>query len=366
MVLLPLKYLKYMQIEFSEITDVGKVRKANEDSQGNLKTAEGHVFVVSDGMGGHVGGATASALSVKCILEYFSKPLVTDPALAIADAIQFANTQVYATALHNKQLSGMGATCVVLYLSNDGRAWYGHAGDSRIYHQRGSDLTRLTKDHSWVQFLVDTGEISAEEAETHPEKNRILRALGIEEDIRPEVCSQPIEICDGDRFLLCSDGLSGLVNDKELKELCAAGEVEAASRALMDLALERGGHDNISVSLVRVGDTGKTITLSLAKKRPQKKYRWALMFGVLASFALLLAWWLAQPAAVEAPRPMPVKGQDSTRKFDTLTPRSGTGVTRKTAQPALRKESKDSAQKKQPFQPPQRGADTAIRRPQTK
>jgi serine/threonine protein phosphatase PrpC len=348
MVLLP---LKNMHIEFAEITDVGKVRKANEDSLGNVKTAEGHVFVVSDGMGGHVGGATASALAVKCILEYFAKPLTTDPATALAEAIQFANTQVYATALHDIQLHGMGATCVVLYLSNDGRAWYGHVGDSRIYHQRGNDFNRLTKDHSWVQFLVDTGEISPDEAETHPEKNRILRALGIEDSIRPDVCAQPIELRDGDRFLLCSDGLSGLVNDKELLELGTSGNMEAVARACVDLALERGGNDNISVSLLQVSDTGKTITLVLDKKRTKGALRLPILLGIVLLAGVGGAWWLAKSAALSStgkvqPDSMLLKKKDSVRNATKPKPKE-----EQTAQPVASEKVQETDKNKDTTKP---------------
>jgi protein phosphatase len=306
MVLLP---LKNMHIEYAEKTDVGKVRSANEDCQGNIRTKEGHVFVVADGMGGHRGGATASALAVTFILEYMSKPVGANPAEAIAEAIRFANTQVFATALHDNTLHGMGATCVVLFVGHDGMAWYGHAGDSRIYMLRAGKLSRLTKDHSWVQFLVDSGEIKPEEAETHPQKNRILRALGIDEEIRPDVSAEPIVLQEGDRFLLCSDGLSGLVNDAELQQLFADGKLDETADLYIQTALDRGGNDNISVSLVRISDTGKTITLRLGSKPGKFRGKWLIALALLLLSGIGLAWWMAGSKPVTAA----AKGTDTAK-----------------------------------------------------
>ncbi len=278
---------KKMHIDYWEFTDVGKVRSANEDSLGSAHTPHGHLFVVSDGMGGHKGGATASALAVKSIIEFFRRPREGTPDSLIRAAIEFANTQIFATALHEPELQGMGATCVVLLITPDGRAWYGHVGDSRIYLYRKASLQALTKDHSWVQYLVDTGEITQVEAANHPQKNRILRALGTDEDVKPDVPLQAHPLKDDDVFLLCSDGLCGLLEDAELQQLMNNSPVSEMAARCLQAALDKGGTDNVSVLLVRVKNPETQQDATSPKRRN------FLMIG-LGAFLLLVGWasWL--------------------------------------------------------------------------
>lgn len=285
---------KKMHIDYWEFTDVGKVRSANEDSLGSAHTPHGHLFVVSDGMGGHKGGATASALAVKSIIEFFRRPREGTPDSLISAAIEFANTQIFATALHEPELQGMGATCVVLLITPDGRAWHGHVGDSRIYLYRKASLQALTKDHSWVQYLVDTGEITQAEAANHPQKNRILRALGTDEDVKPDVPLQAHPLKDDDVFLLCSDGLCGLLEDAELQQLMNNSPISDMAARCLQAALDKGGTDNVSVLLVRVKNP-ETQQDAASRKRRNK-----LMMG-LGALLLLAGWtsWLyLKPAAL--------------------------------------------------------------------
>jgi serine/threonine protein phosphatase PrpC len=279
---------KKMHIDYWEFTDVGKVRSANEDSLGSAHTPHGHLFVVSDGMGGHKGGATASALAVKSIIEFFRRPREGTPDSLIRAAIEFANTQIFATALHEPELQGMGATCVVLLITPDGRAWYGHVGDSRIYLYRKASLQALTKDHSWVQYLVDTGEITQAEAANHPQKNRILRALGTDEDVKPDVPVQAHPLKDDDVFLLCSDGLCGLLEDAELQQLMNNSPVSEMAARCLQAALDKGGTDNVSVLLVRVKNPETQLDATSRKRRNK------LMMGLGALVFLLAGWatWL--------------------------------------------------------------------------
>lgn len=234
-------------------TDTGRVRQANEDNWGHVKLGWGHVFVVCDGMGGHIGGAKASAIAVKSILEFLSGDDAVQPAVSIAKAIEFANEQIYATALNQPELKGMGTTCVVLLQKGDG-LWIGHVGDSRAYIWHDGQLHRLTRDHSFVQQLIDSGSITEEEAERHARRNELLRALGVRGSVEPEVTSQPILPATGDLFLLCSDGLYGMVFDDGIRGVLRQGlTLDATAQRLIEVANEAGGTDNITAQLIGVG-----------------------------------------------------------------------------------------------------------------
>ena len=159
-----------MKYRNHSITNVGKVRKANEDNYGDTMTPNGHLFVVCDGMGGHVGGAKASSIAVSSIIEYFMRQEFSNVIQAIDRSLSFANEQIFANALSDPTLKGMGTTAVVLIISGND-CYVGHVGDSRIYLKSDNKLNRITKDHSFVQTLVDSGVISDDEAESHPNKN---------------------------------------------------------------------------------------------------------------------------------------------------------------------------------------------------
>ena len=152
----------------------------------------------------------------------------------------------------------MGTTATVL-LIRDGEAYIGHVGDSRIYMQSDGEIYRITKDHSFVQNLVDQGVISDDEAESHPRKNELLKALGIRATVEPEVASQPIHAKKGDRFLMCSDGLCGLVDDTTMNEVISgAGTLDSKGDRLITLAKDAGGHDNITVALIEMSNSPYT------------------------------------------------------------------------------------------------------------
>ena len=238
-------------------TDIGLVRKANEDSCGFAETPNGHLFVVCDGMGGHVGGATASKIAVESIIDYFVRDTHSDIRAALSTALNFANMQIIATAQANPQLKGMGTTaCIVLI--NTKQVWFAHVGDSRIYLlcNRQKWLHRITKDHSFVQGLVDQGLISDAEAEHHPNKNRILKALGIKEDLQPEICQSPVLPAKNDLLLICSDGLSGMLSDNDIQHvLLQNSSLEDKGNLLIALAKQVGGNDNITVQLIRISQS---------------------------------------------------------------------------------------------------------------
>ena len=243
-------------IRFSHFsrTDVGLVRSANEDNLGDLQTPNGHVFTVCDGMGGHVGGATASKIAIQSILEYFNKQVYDNLMVAIDRALIFANEQIFAAAQNDPSLKGMGTTAVILIIKEN-ECFLGHVGDSRIYLKSDNSLYRLTKDHSFVQTLVDQGIIKDEDAENHPKKNQILKALGIGPLVEPTVAPGPTNVKQGDVFMLCSDGLSGMVNDSSLQMMVDGDNLEMSANNLVNAALANGGHDNITVTLVGILDS---------------------------------------------------------------------------------------------------------------
>ena len=241
---------------------IGNVRKAQEDSHDMaLDTPNGDVFVVCDGMGGHVGGAKASSLAVDSIISYLKKEKYSDPLVALNGALQFANMQILGFANDYPEYKGMGTTaCIVLMQGSE--VWIAHVGDSRIYLYLGKEkkLHRITKDHSYVQTLVDAGTITDDEAEHHPNKNRILKALGVTQNLQPSFNpnNNPIQPKNGDIFLICSDGLSGMIPDKTIeKVLRQNSKLEDKGNLLINLAMEGetvqpGGQDNCTVELIQV------------------------------------------------------------------------------------------------------------------
>jgi serine/threonine protein phosphatase PrpC len=243
-------------IQFSHFsrTDVGLVRSANEDNLGDSITPNGHVFTVCDGMGGHVGGATASKIAVQSILEYFNKQVYDNLMVALDRALIFANEQIYAAAQNDPSLKGMGTTAVILIIKEN-ECFLGHVGDSRIYLKSDNSLYRLTKDHSFVQTLVDQGIIKDEDAENHPKKNQILKALGIGPLVEPTVAASPTLVKKGDVFMLCSDGLSGMINDSSIHMMVDINDLELSANNLVNAANTNGGTDNITVTLVGILDS---------------------------------------------------------------------------------------------------------------
>ncbi len=235
---------------------IGNVRTAQEDSHDiAVLTPNGDVFVVCDGMGGHVGGKQASSIAVKSIIDYLKKERYPQPLQALNDALQFANMQIINYANMHPELKGMGTTACIVLLQ-DSEAYIAHVGDSRIYLYLGKEkqLHRVTKDHSFVQTLVDAGQITDEEAEHHPNKNRILKALGIKPDLRPSF--DKIRPKNGDMLLICSDGLSGMISDSMMREVLIQNMcIEHKGKTLINLALEAGGLDNITLELIHIANS---------------------------------------------------------------------------------------------------------------
>ncbi|MBN1289727.1 MAG: Stp1/IreP family PP2C-type Ser/Thr phosphatase [Actinobacteria bacterium] len=234
-------------IKSTSLTDTGIVRSANEDT-----VLEGErIFAVADGMGGHNAGEVASGMAASLLEEYVAenRHLVSGPEL-LKEAIGYANRRIYEKASSVAEYKDMGTTLTALFVS-DGSVFIGSVGDSRAYLYRGGMLRRLTHDDSLVAKMVEDGVINEEEASVHPRRNVILKALGVEPAVDIEIVSETVE--PGDLFMLSTDGLTSLVEDKEMETVLAGGrEMNKKTKSLLDLALERGGTDNISVILVSV------------------------------------------------------------------------------------------------------------------
>jgi PPM family protein phosphatase len=243
-------------------THVGRVRTNNEDSF--CVDNDLGLFLVADGMGGHASGEVASRMAVEIIRETYQRslnsrdaPLVGkhDPALSMAanrllSSIRLANRAIFESSEKDPRYHGMGTTLVGL-LSQEDHLIQFHVGDSRIYRLRSGEIQQVTEDHSLVVQQLKLGLLTEEEARRSKAKNVITRAIGVLKDVDVDLFVQ--EWIEDDTYLLCSDGLSDHVTPVDMQELLAHGELASSGDALIERALEKGGHDNITVVLVRLG-----------------------------------------------------------------------------------------------------------------
>ena len=236
------------------MTDIGLVRRENQDTYAVRVIEDSTVCVVCDGMGGPGGGKLASGLAVKAFMDACLSGLRRDMSWeqvkeVAASAVAAANRAVYARACEDLSLRGMGTT-LVSAIVREGQAAFNNVGDSRAYLIRASSIRRITKDHSFVEHLVDVGDITAEEARYHPHRNLITRALGPE----PVTLSDSFEVSlePGDWLLLCTDGLVGTVTDEEIaRELVADTPDNERLARLLELAKGQGAPDNVTAVLLR-------------------------------------------------------------------------------------------------------------------
>lgn len=241
---------------FSGLSDRGWVRTENEDSYGkfpednhDLTHPAGQLFVVADGMGGHLGGREASSIAVKTVQETFFRNPQQDVAERLRHAFEAANSQILTSASQDPHLFGMGTTCTALVLQVD-RVCVAHVGDSRAYRINSSTIERLTRDHSHVEDLRRQGILTEKEAREHPSRSILNRALGSEDTIEIDIL-EDISLESGDHFLLCTDGLAK-VEREELEEIVLKYSPETACKKLIQLANDRGGEDNVTVQIVRI------------------------------------------------------------------------------------------------------------------
>ncbi len=239
------------QYYFSACTDIGKVRFRNEDNLLVVVDRPVKIFAVADGMGGHSGGDVASTLALDVIKNSTLEPRSLDSSLT--RAINDANDEILQRGKESHELEGMGTSITVIAASDD-RCIIAHVGDSRAYLYRQDTLTRLTDDHSLVEELVRRGKITPREALEHPQKHILTQALGSEGAVNIE--TSEITVQDGDKFLLCTDGLTGLVTDEDIE--CIIGknaDLTTQARKLIDEANKNGGFDNITVILIKYTDS---------------------------------------------------------------------------------------------------------------
>lgn len=240
-------------VEYAERSDPGRdpEKQVNEDACGRRETRLGHLCVVCDGMGGHAAGREAAELALATIFEVFDRAGDSDaPGAVLRAAIEEASRRVY-TMRTSEVAGGRPGSTVVAVLLHAAGTEVAHVGDSRAYLVHEGQVFRLTRDHSMVQEMVDHGVLTPEQAAHHPDANRITRALGMGADVEAELRPQPVAHVTGDAFVLCSDGLCDLVQDEEILAIVGAEPAAQAVGKLVDLANARGGHDNVTVIVMR-------------------------------------------------------------------------------------------------------------------
>jgi PPM family protein phosphatase len=245
-------------IEVSSQSDIGCVRQNNEDSFGYWEPDDdeqflrkGRLAVVADGMGGYEGGQEASRLAVETMVAVYRDFGGDNPQEALAEALQAAHDHIRQFSFLHPEFRGMGTTCTAAAIVQD-TLHYVHVGDTRLYLIRNGQITKVTRDHSYVGRLVEAGMISPEEAEKHPQRNILTSALGTHPDLIVDSPRHPEPLHPEDVLLICTDGLWGLVRDAEILDSVEDRTAEQAGRALVALARERGGPDNITVEILRL------------------------------------------------------------------------------------------------------------------
>lgn len=282
-------------------TDTGRTRRVNEDSMVTFDSPNGRVVAVCDGMGGQNAGDVASQLAVAVIQDILSDNTFATPEEAITSSVLAANQAILRKASMNEDMQGMGATCVMLIVKDD-KVYYGSIGDSRIYYIANGMIRQITKDQSYVQTLVDAGQITLAEAEHHQDKNQITNALGVEGMTPPVIGQMPIIPEPNSTFLLCSDGLSGMINNNTILNTVSRHELSLNERArmLVEQANEAGGLDNITVQLVEFPAEDMAMSpmgspsVSSAIAQPKKKSH-AVLYSLIAALLVIAvaggAYW---------------------------------------------------------------------------
>jgi PPM family protein phosphatase len=286
------------------VTDVGRVRDGNEDDFIDQSNRLGLV-AVADGMGGHRAGEVASATALEALRAAVAS------GQSLRDAIEGANDAVLEKSVSDQELAGMGTTLTAGMLGSDGYLVVGHVGDSRAYLVRDGELTQITDDHSLVEEMVRGGELTREQAEVHPRRSIITRALGIDPEV--EVDEYPIELRPGDRILFCSDGLTTMVRPDEIASILSREhDPKRAAQLLVDAANAAGGEDNITAVIVEAveipddevaaapglpDDTSETPPVKPRRRRGRTLFRvlvWVLPVLLVLAIAFVAVGWYAR------------------------------------------------------------------------
>ncbi|HWZ81454.1 MAG TPA: Stp1/IreP family PP2C-type Ser/Thr phosphatase, partial [Terriglobales bacterium] len=245
-------------VEVSSQSDIGCQRENNEDSFGYWEPEDddqfqrkGRLAIVADGMGGYEGGQEASHMAVETVSSIYRDRNGNDPQQTLNEALQTAHERIRQHGFAHPKLRGMGTTCTAIALVGN-ELHYVHVGDTRLYLIREGQITQITRDHSYVGKLVESGVISREEAEKHPQRNILTAALGTSADLIMDSPGQPETVQPGDVLIVCSDGLWGQVQDSEIQQAASNRSPEEAGRELIGLARDRGGPDNITLQVLRI------------------------------------------------------------------------------------------------------------------
>ena len=244
-----------MKLTYAARTDVGMIRSGNEDNFAVDANGTRGIFIVADGMGGHAAGEVASEMAVQIVMREMKDVSSSDGSITkvLGEALRLANRAIHDRTVTEVDKQGMGTTASVLFLA-DSRYLIGQVGDSRVYLLRDGALKQLTKDHSYVQEQVDLGNLTPEQARYHPYSNVITRCVGASPEVEPDLYTG--EARSGDVFLVASDGLTGMVDDRRLAQLLMSrAEPERKVQALISEANGRGGLDNITAIVVHVDET---------------------------------------------------------------------------------------------------------------
>lgn len=289
-----MKQNKQVRISFGNRTDVGRVRETNQDYYGKYSGEFGVLIIVCDGMGGYKGGEVAAQTAVEAIYTYInSLEARFDPQVELLNSLSHAQYQIDQHKTSDAELADMGTTAVVV-LIQEWNMWYAWIGDSRIYLKRRSSLQQITKDHSYVQELVDQGIITPEQAKDHPHRNKIVQALGSK--INVGEAKGPLRLYRGDVLMMCSDGLYGYFDDLELAAYLEE-EPQLACDNMVELAKARGGEDNITIQVCRIenGDSPPKIRKPKAQNRAVRLSFLSYLIVLVSHLACLLvmAWYLA-------------------------------------------------------------------------
>ena len=239
-------------MELWGITDKGSVREQNQDNYAIVNLPDGSALcVVCDGMGGAKAGNVASTMAVEAFCSFFRSQLELPRKERMLEAVDAANRAIYSRAREDEACRGMGTTIVAAHILPDGSTLMVNVGDSRGYKVQETGINRVTRDHSLVEDMLLRGDITETEARSHPQKNLITRALGVEAQVRADVFE--LELKQGSYLLLCSDGLSNIVEDQELLfEVIHGGPAQECCQRLLDISLGRGAPDNVTVVLLQM------------------------------------------------------------------------------------------------------------------
>ncbi len=287
-------------LEVAKLTDVGRVRSHNEDyvdyyipSDPHQRALKGSIYLVADGMGGHQAGEVASREAVEWTMGQYYADTAHDVPTSLVRAIRMANARLFEQAQSDPDKGGMGSTLVAAVIVGQ-KVYIANVGDSRAYLINARGVMQITEDHSWVEEQVRAKLLTPEQARRHPQRNLVTRALGSKSDVEVDLFEGELEA--GDTLLLCSDGLTGRVEDPELAAIALQYPAQEAARQLVALANERGGNDNISVLIVNARQEAITVPApALAPSKKERRSRSVLvpaLVGMAAVLALAVVGWL--------------------------------------------------------------------------